>query len=58
MPENDRILTYAEAIQEATAQEMARDERVVVMGQGVRDPKGIHGTTKNLAEQFTNGAVL
>ncbi len=48
----ERTLTYAEAIHEATEQEMARDPSVIVMGLGVDDPKGIYGTTLGLAEKF------
>lgn len=44
--------SYVDAIREATAQEMARDERVFVMGQGVDDHKGMYGTTAGLKEQF------
>lgn len=47
-----RLLSYGEAIREATQQEMTRDERVLVMGQGVDDFKGFYGTTVGLAEQF------
>ena len=48
----DRTLTYAEAIREATDQEMTRDGSVIVMGLGVDDPKGIYETTLGLAEKF------
>jgi pyruvate/2-oxoglutarate/acetoin dehydrogenase E1 component len=48
----ERVITVAEALREACAQEMARDPRVVVMGQGVDDFKGFYGTTRGLAEQF------
>jgi pyruvate/2-oxoglutarate/acetoin dehydrogenase E1 component len=48
----DRLLTYTEAIREATAQEMARDVSVIVLGQGVDDPKAIYGTTRGLQEAF------
>ena len=48
----ERTLTYAEAIHEATEQEMARDPSVIVMGLGVYDPKGIYGTTLGLVEKF------
>ena len=47
-----RTLTYAEAIHEATEQEMTDDPSVIVMGQGVDDPIGIYGTTRGLAEVF------
>src|SRR3990167_6172376 len=46
------MLTYAEAIREATLQEMDRDPSVVVMGLGVEDPRPIYGTTRGLAERF------
>lgn len=48
----ERILTYPEAIREATEQEMQRDLSVIVLGQGVDDPKAIIGTTKGLVEEF------
>jgi acetoin:2,6-dichlorophenolindophenol oxidoreductase subunit beta len=48
----DRILTYAEALREATEQEMERDPSVIVLGLGVDDPKPIYGTTRGLAEKF------
>lgn len=52
-----RMLSYSEAIREALEQEMRRDPRVFVMGQGVDDFKGFYGTTSGLAEQF-NGRVF
>ena len=48
----ERILTYAEAVREATDQEMARDPAVIVMGIGVDDPKAIYGTTAGLQEKY------
>lgn len=48
----ERTLSYAEAIYEATEQEMTRDPSVIVMGLGVDDPKGIYGTTLGLVEKF------
>lgn len=47
-----RILTYAEAIREATEQEMAADVRVILFGLDVDDFKAIYGTTKGLVEKF------
>jgi len=47
-----RLLTYAEAIREAIFQEMQRDGNVLVMGQGVDDPKGTAGTTLDLHKHF------
>jgi pyruvate/2-oxoglutarate/acetoin dehydrogenase E1 component len=48
----ERTLTYAEAIHEATEQEMARDPSVIVLGLGVDDFRGIYGTTAGLQEKF------
>ena len=54
----ERILTYAEAICEATEQEMARDPSVIVLGIGVDDFKAIYGTTKGLVEKFGRERVF
>jgi pyruvate/2-oxoglutarate/acetoin dehydrogenase E1 component len=48
----ERILTYAEAVREATEQEMARDPSVIVLGIGVDDFKAVYGTTRGLVEKF------
>jgi len=48
----NRLLTYSQAILEGTSQEMDRDDRVFVMGQGVDDPKGTVGTTMGLHKKF------
>lgn len=52
MPDTRRQITQAEAIREALAQAMEEDERVIVIGEGVPDPKGIFGTTTGLQQQF------
>lgn len=49
---SERILSYSEALREATEQEMARDPGVFVIGQGVSDFKALYGTTRGLAERF------
>jgi pyruvate/2-oxoglutarate/acetoin dehydrogenase E1 component len=54
----DRTLTYAEAIHEATEQEMARDASVVVLGLGVDDFRGIYGTTAGLGPKFGGDRVF
>lgn len=53
-----RMLTYTEAIHEATENEMARDPSVMVLGIGVDDFKGIYGTTAGLAEKFGSDRVV
>jgi acetoin:2,6-dichlorophenolindophenol oxidoreductase subunit beta len=50
--EQARELTYAEALYEATAQEMEIDPSVFVFGLGVDDVKGMYGTTKDLHKRF------
>jgi acetoin:2,6-dichlorophenolindophenol oxidoreductase subunit beta len=47
-----RELSYADALYEATVQEMERDDNVFVFGLGVDDPKGMYGTTKDLHHRF------
>jgi len=54
----ERILTYPEAVREATLQEMERDDGVIVMGIGVDDPKAIYGTTAGLQERFGEDRVF
>lgn len=51
-PNSLRELSYAEALYEATAQEMERDSTVFVYGLGVDDPKGMYGTTLDLHKRF------
>ena len=47
-----RKINYAQAIAEATAQEMKRDPGVFIYGIGVPDHKNIFGSTAGLAEKF------
>jgi pyruvate/2-oxoglutarate/acetoin dehydrogenase E1 component len=48
----ERILSFVEAIREATDQEMERDPAVIVFGLDVDDPKAILGTTRGLVEKY------
>ncbi len=45
-------LTYAEAIGQATVDAMAADPRIVLLGSGVTDMKGVFGTTLEAARRF------
>jgi len=54
----NRNITFAQAINEATDQCMARDESVYLLGLGVPDPKGVFGTTSGLQEKYGNARVL
>ena len=58
MPEMHRKITQAEAIREALEQAMTEDERVILIGEGVPDPKGIFGTTSGLQERFGTARVF
>jgi pyruvate/2-oxoglutarate/acetoin dehydrogenase E1 component len=53
-----RILSYVDAVREATDQEMARDPSVLVFGLDVDDPKAIQGTTRGLLEKYGPGRVF
>ena len=48
----NRSITYAEAILLATKNLMSENKNVYVLGQGVDDPKGTLGTTKDLHVKF------
>src|SRR6267143_6676416 len=54
----DRVLSYVDAISEATDQEMERDPSVVVFGLDVDDPKAIQGTTRGLLEKYGSSRVF
>jgi len=54
----DRALSFVDAIREATDQEMARDERVLLFGLDVDDPKAILGTTKGLVDRYGKERVF
>jgi pyruvate/2-oxoglutarate/acetoin dehydrogenase E1 component len=58
MQNKQRIITYAEAINEAFEQVMTKDKNVIVMGLGVDDPGGVFGTTKNLIKKFPKNRVF
>lgn len=54
----ERVLRYNEAIQEALRLALKNDKRVFIMGQGVDDPEGMFGTTKNLHKDFGRERVF
>ncbi len=53
-----RIISYSEAVREGLQQAMALDPNVFVMGQGVDDPGGMFGTTKDLHKEFGGKRVF
>jgi pyruvate/2-oxoglutarate/acetoin dehydrogenase E1 component len=48
----ERSISYVDAIREATELEMQRDDRVLLFGLDVDDPKAILGTTRGLQDKF------
>jgi 2-oxoisovalerate dehydrogenase E1 component len=56
-PVGDRVLTFPQALNEAMAQEMERDDAVFVMGEDVGETGGIFTVTQGLFEKFGEGRV-
>ena len=54
----ERILTMAQAISEAIAQEMTRDSSVFVMGEDIGSYGGIFGATGGLLDKFGKERVM
>jgi pyruvate dehydrogenase E1 component beta subunit len=52
------MITYAEAIRQATRQEMALDANVILLGLGVDDERGLIGTTLGLIDEFGPDRVI
>ena len=48
----ERTISYREAIREALSLALKEDSKVFVFGEGVDDPDGVFGTTKNLHKEF------
>ena len=49
-----RKLSFAQATLEAMAEEMAKDEKIFVMGEDIARQGGVFGQFKGLAQQFPN----
>lgn len=58
VPDSGRILSYAEAVHEATFQAMESDPSVFVYGIDVADFKGTYGTTLGLVNRFGQERVF
>ena len=52
MPDKERILSASQAILEATDQIMKKDSNLILIGEGINDPKAIFGTTSNLSLKY------
>ena len=53
-----RVITFREALNEALREEMARDERVIVMGEDVGRKGGIAGVTRGLLDLYGPKRVI
>ena len=57
-PDEGRILSYVDAIHEALSLALELDPKVLILGQGVNDPKGMFGVTTGLHEKFGKDRVF
>lgn len=55
---DERVLTYAQALNEALREEMARDASVVLLGEDIGEFGGIYTVTRGLLDQFGHGRVV
>lgn len=53
-----RTLRYREAVREAIAEEMARDDRVFILGEEVGQYQGAYKVTEGLLDRFGDGRVV
>ena len=53
-----REIRYVHAVNEAIAEELARDERVVLLGEDLAGPGGAFGATRGLLEKFGPSRVI
>ena len=53
-----RQITFCQAIHEALQQAMEKDKTVLLMGEGVDDPRAIFGSTRGLQERFGKERVF
>jgi pyruvate dehydrogenase E1 component beta subunit len=57
-PNNQRELTFVEAIREALAEEMRRDSTVVILGEDVAGAGGVFKATNGLLAEFGPKRVI
>jgi len=58
MQNKKRILSASQAIHEATDQTLKKDKNLILIGEGINDPKGIFGTTSNLYKKYGKTRVI
>ncbi len=54
----ERVLTFAQALNEALREEMERDPRVVLLGEDIGSHGGMYTVTRGLQEQFGSNRVI
>lgn len=54
----NRVIKYSEAIRESLLQSMNKNKKIILMGLGITDPKGVFGTTVGLERIFGADRVL
>src|SRR2546425_7325004 len=54
----ERVLTYAQALNEALQEEMARDAAVVLLGEDIGDFGGVFTVTRGLHKRFGSDRVI
>jgi pyruvate/2-oxoglutarate/acetoin dehydrogenase E1 component len=57
-PKEGRVISYAQAINEALSLALENDPNVFVLGQGVDDPTAMFGTTRGLPARFGHNRVF
>ncbi len=57
MAEQTRLVNYAAAVQQAMAEEMRRDERVVMWGEDIARMGGVFGETPGALEEFGENRI-
>jgi acetoin:2,6-dichlorophenolindophenol oxidoreductase subunit beta len=57
-PKEGRVVSYAQAINEALSLALENDPNVFVLGQGVDDPTAMFGTTRGLPARFGHTRVF
>ena len=50
----NKIITYSQAINKALVETIKKNRKVIIIGLGVDDPKGIFGTTLGIKEKYPN----
>lgn len=55
---NGRVITFAEAVREALAEEMRRDERVFIIGEDVAEAGTVFKVLTGMVDEFGTGRVI